>query len=103
MDEPRQMVWSKVRFTKQDRDEGIRMALSYLGDLGGSVAITRPDFAQVLARHAIQPINRLRVLPSIAQEGSEGLPLVAPVQVKPDALVQFLFIISSRSHSSRMC
>jgi hypothetical protein len=54
------MPGSEVRFAEQYKDRGFGMPLANLGDLGGGVAITRADFAQVFARHAVEAIDRLR-------------------------------------------
>ena len=81
-----------MRFAEQHEDDRIGMALANLGDLGGRVAVARADFAQVFARHAIQPIDRFGVIARGGQQFVKRRPVVSPVEVEADALAQFALV-----------
>src|SRR2546425_468422 len=86
------MSRSEVGFTEQNKDHGIGMPLANLSDLGGSVPVTGTNLAQVFARHAVQTVNRLRVVAGRNQHFVERSPVVAPVDIEADALAQFALV-----------
>ena len=65
------------------------MALPDLGQLVSGMAIARPDLAQIFARHAVQPIDRVGVLARRHQQFVERRPVIAPVEVEANPLLQF--------------
>ena len=81
-----------MRLAEQDEDHGIRMALPDFGKLDGSVAIAGADLPQILARHAVQPIERFAMIPRGDQQFVEGSPVVSPVEIEADALAKFVFV-----------
>src|ERR1039458_6147000 len=58
------MRWGEVRFAKEHHDHRVRMPLADLGNPVGCVAIMERSPAQVSARHAIEAVDSLPVLPS---------------------------------------
>ena len=79
----------EMGFAKQHHDDRIGMALPDLGQFVDGMAIARADLAQIFARHAIQPIDGVGVLARGHQQFVERRPVVAPVEVEANALLQF--------------
>src|ERR1019366_8209576 len=52
-----QMLGREVRLAEQHDDERVGMAPAEFGNLVGGVAVTSSDFAQIFARHAIEPVG----------------------------------------------
>src|ERR1700749_53232 len=86
------MLGSEVRFAEEYKDECVGIAAAEFGDLVGSVAVASPDLAQVFARHAIEPINGGGAIARGGQQFIKRIPVVSPVEVKTDALAEFVFI-----------
>src|ERR1700678_2099972 len=68
------------------------MAFAHLGNLRRGMAVARSDLSQVLARHAIQPIDSFAVIPRRNQQLVKWSPVIAPIQIKSDALTQFFIV-----------
>ncbi len=83
------MTGRKVGFAKQNHDHGMGMALPDLGQLVSGVAIARPDLAQIFAGHAVQPVDRVGMLARGHQQFVKRRPVVSPVEIEADALLQF--------------
>ena len=81
-----------MRLAEQHEDHSVRMALPDLGDLVRGMAIAGADLAQILARHAIQPVERFAVIPRSDEQFVERRPIVSPIEIEADALPQFGFI-----------
>src|SRR5579862_5270806 len=67
------------------------MLLANFGNLVDGVAVAGTDFAQVLAWHAVESINRLSVLASGNEQFVKRLPVVSPVEMKANAFPQLVF------------
>ena len=65
------------------------MPLPDLGHFVDSMTIARSDLAQIFSRHAVETIDGLGVLARRDQQIVERRPVVAPVEVEADALLQF--------------
>src|SRR3984957_20032865 len=81
-----------MRFPEKHEDNGVRMALADLNDLGGSVTIAGADPAQIFARHAVESINRLGVIARGHQQFMKWTPVVSPVEIEADALPKLLLV-----------
>src|SRR5271166_3718760 len=68
------------------------MPLANLGDFYRGVTIASPDLAQVLPRHAIEAIERFRIVAGAHQKFVERSPIVSPVKVEAYALAKFFFV-----------
>src|SRR5229473_7394758 len=68
------------------------MAASQIGNLVGGVPVTSSDFAQIFARHAIEPVDGGAVVAGGGEQFVERSPFVSPVEFETDALAQFVFI-----------
>src|SRR5581483_12461319 len=86
--ESRQMIGGQMGLAKNDHDERVGMRVTDFRNLGGGMAVARANLAQVLPRHAVQPINSFCVLASILEDRKERLPLIPPVRVKTYAIAQ---------------
>src|SRR3984957_21161470 len=81
-----------MRFPEKHEDNGVRMALADLNDLGGSVTIAGADPAQIFARHAVESINRLGVIARGHQQFVKWNPVISPVEIEADALPKLFFV-----------
>ena len=91
----RQMIRRQMRFAKQNEDRSLGMTLPDLGQFQSRVAITRANFSQVFARHAIQPVKSLRVI----ARARPGIHRTAPNRIpNPD---QSECVAATRSLQSR--
>ena len=48
--------------------------------------------SEIAPRHTVQAVNRSVVLSRCFQQFVEGCPFIAPIQIKADALTQFVFL-----------
>jgi len=83
------MLRRKMQLPEQHNNYSVRMKLANLANLGSSMAIAGSDLPQVVARHAIQPVNSLTMIAGRAQQFVERRPIVSPVQIEANALAQF--------------
>src|SRR5260370_23278859 len=86
------MLGREVRLTEQHNDERVRMAAAEIGNLVGGVPVTSSDFPQILARHAIEPVDGGAVVASSGEQFVKWSPFVSPVEFETDALAQLAFI-----------
>src|ERR1700687_3958550 len=86
------MLRREVRLTEQYDDERVRMAAAEIGKLVGGVPVTSSDFAQIFARHAIEPVDGGAVVAGGGEQFVKWSPFVSPVEFETDALAQFVFI-----------
>jgi hypothetical protein len=77
-----------VRLAEQYDDECVGMLPAELGDLVGGVTVPRSDFAQIFARHAIEPVDRCSMIARGREQFIKGGPVVSPVELEADALPQ---------------
>src|ERR1700758_5083035 len=68
------------------------MARAHFGNLLGSMAVARPNFAQVFPRHAVQSVNSGGLGARFFQQVVERVPVVSPIEIKANALPQFLLV-----------
>src|SRR5258708_25255711 len=86
------MLRREMRLAEQRNDERVRMAASQIGNLVGSVPVTSSDFAQIFARHAIEPVDGGAVVAGSGEQFVKWSPFVSPVEFETDALAQFGFV-----------
>src|SRR3984957_7926246 len=86
------MPGGEMRFAEQHKNRGAGMALANLGDLGGSVPVSRPDFPQVFARHAVEAIYAFGMIAGGSQQFVERSPVITPVEIEADALPKFALV-----------
>ena len=70
----------------------VGMTLPDLGHLVRGMTIARSDLAQVLSRHAIQPVDCLAMFARRHQQIVERRPVVSPVEIEANSLPEFLCI-----------
>ena len=68
------------------------MAAANFGNLVGGVAVTGSDFAQIFARHAIEPVDGGAAVAGGGEQLVKWGPVVSPVEFETDALAQFVFV-----------
>ncbi len=68
------------------------MAVAEIGNLVCGVAVTSSDFAEIFARHAIEPVDGGAMVPGGGEQFVKWSPFVSPVEFETDALAQFVFI-----------
>ena len=68
------------------------MAAAEVGNLVGGVPVTSSDFAQILARHAIEPVDGSAVIAGGGEQFVKWSPFVSPVEFETDTLAEFIFI-----------
>src|ERR1700731_4569701 len=85
------MLWSKMGFAKERKHPRFRMRPANLRDLRCGMAIARTDLAHVTARLQINAIYRTAMLPVLAQQTSERLPVISPFIVVTNARPKFVF------------
>ena len=83
------MSGREVRLAEQHHDDRMGMALPDLGQLVDGVTIARADLAQIFPRHAVQTVDGVGVLARGHQQFVERRPVVAPVEIEANALLQF--------------
>src|ERR1700687_4121633 len=86
------MLRREVRLTEQYDDERVRMAAAEIGKLVGGVPVTSSDFAQIFARHAIEPVDGGAVVAGGEEQFEKRSPFVSPVECETDALPHLAFI-----------
>ena len=87
-----QMLGREVRLAEQHNDKRVRMAVADIGNLVCGVAVTSSDFAEIFARHAIEPVDGGAVVAGGGEQFVKWSPFVAPVEFETDAQAQFVFI-----------
>src|SRR6266478_3780234 len=86
-----QMLRREVRLAEQHNDKRVRMAVAEIGNLVGGVPVTSSDFAEIFARHAIEPVDGGAVVAGGGEQFVKWSPFVSPVELEADALAQFVF------------
>src|ERR1700687_110224 len=86
------MLRREARLTEQYDDERVRMAAAENGKLCGGVPGTSSAFAQILASHAMEPVDGGAVVARGGEQFVKWSPFVSPVEFETDALAQFVFI-----------
>ncbi len=81
-----------MRLAEQHEDHGPRVTLADFGQLGGSMAVASADLAQIFARHAIEAVQSLSVVAGGHKQAIERSPVVSPVEVEADSLVEFVLV-----------
>ncbi len=92
VDRARQMSRREMRLAEQNKDDGIRMPLADLRNFGGRVAVASADLAQIFARHAVETIERFRVIARGHKQFVKRRPVVSPIKIEADALPQFALL-----------
>src|SRR5713226_5589968 len=87
-----QVLGREVRLAEKNQYERVGMTLPQPGYLVGDVAVARSNFAQIFARHAIEPVDGGAVVAGGGEQLVKRSPFVAPVEVEPDALAQLVFV-----------
>src|SRR5258708_2018032 len=86
------MLGREGRLPKKNQHERVGMTLAELGYLVGGVAVARPGLAQVFAGPATQPVAGCPLVAGGGKQLVKWSPIVAPVEVEPDALAQLVFV-----------
>src|ERR1700733_8011421 len=86
------MLWSKMRFSEEHQNQRVWMAISYLRNLVGRMAIASANLPQVLARHAVKPVNPGALLARGRKNVKEGSPVVSPIQVEANTLAKLALV-----------
>src|SRR5260370_31508619 len=86
------MLGREVRLPKKNQYQRVGMTLAELGYLVGGVAVAGSDLAQIFAGHAIEPVDGGAVVAGGGKQLVKWSPIVAPVEVEPDALAQLVFV-----------
>ena len=87
-----QMLRREMRLAEQHHDERVGMVAAEFGNLVGGMAIPGSDLAQIFARHAIETVDGGAVVAGGGEQFVKCRPVVSPVEIKTDALAQFIFI-----------
>src|SRR5260370_1270665 len=86
------MLGREVRLPEKDHYERVGMTRAEPGYLVGGVAVARSDLAQIFAGHAIETVDGGAVVAGGGKQLVKWSPIVAPVEVEPDALAQLVFV-----------
>src|ERR1700685_2199679 len=86
------MLGREVRLAEKDQQQRVGMTAGKFSNLVGGIAVTSADFAQILARHAIEPVNGGATVAGGREQFVKWSPIVAPVEFETDALAQFVFV-----------
>ena len=68
------------------------MPAAHFGDFVGGVTVAGGNSAQILARHAVETIDRGGVVTCGGEEFAKRSPVVSPIEIEADALAQFGFV-----------
>src|SRR5208282_6106546 len=68
------------------------MAAAEFGDFVGGVPVSRSNFAQVLARHAIEAVSGGTIIAGGGEQFVKRSPVVSPVEFETDALAELSLV-----------
>ena len=88
----RQVPGREMGFSKKDKNDCIGMAFSNLSHLVDGVTIARANLAEIFPRHAIKAVDGFAMLTRGYQQIVERRPVISPIEIKANALPEFLFI-----------